>query len=234
VIGYAGRLIEAKRAHPGDDLLSAIAQTGDDGDRLTDGELVAMVFLLVAAGHETTMSTLGNAIHSLLRNPDQLARLRANPRLLPAALDELFRYDGGVSMATFRFTKEEIQLGGVTIPAGEIVVAALGSAGRDGTRFADADRLDIARQVGGSLAFGHGIHYCVGAQLGKLEVEVAIGRLLARFPGLRLAVDPAELRWKSSTLMHGLVALPVRLRNHGSKTNGIHNSGSAPNWSRIV
>jgi len=211
VIDYAGRLIELKRVQPGDDLLSAIVQTSEDGDRLTDGELVAMVFLLVAAGHETTMSTFGNAMHSLLRNPDQLARVRADPALLPAALDELFRYDGGVSLATFRFTKEDIALGGVTIPAGEIVVAALGSAGRDPAKFPDPDRLDVTRPVSGSLAFGHGIHYCIGAQLGKLEVQLGIARLLARFPHVRLAVDPTELHWKPSTLMHGLVALPVRL-----------------------
>jgi len=234
VIGYAGRLIQAKRTAPGDDLLSAMAQVGDDGDLLTHGELVAMVFLLVAAGHETTLSTFGNAIHSLLRNPEQLAMLRADPALLPAALDELFRYDGGVSLATFRFTKEEIQLDGATIPAGEIVVVSLGSAGRDRAKFHDPDRLDITRQVSGSLAFGHGIHYCIGAQLGKLEIEVGIGRLLARFPDLSLTVEPAELRWKSSTLMHGLVTLPVRLHNPGCEVIQTINSGSALNWSRIV
>ena len=212
VISYAGRLIEAKRAAPGDDLLSAMVQVSDGGDRLTRGELVAMVFLLVAAGHETTMSTLGNAFHSLLRHADQLAALLANPGLLTTtAFEELLRYDGGVSLATFRFTTQDIPVDGRTIPAGEIVVLALGSAGRDPAKFEDADRLDLTRHVHGSLVFGKGIHYCIGAQLGRVEVELAIGRLLARFPGVRLAVEPARLRWKSSNLMHGLVSLPVTL-----------------------
>ena len=125
VIDYAGRLIAAKRAAPGGDLLSAMVQARDGDDLLTDGELIAMVFLLVAAGHETTMSTLGNAIHSLLRNPDQLAKLRSDPGLLAGtAFDELVRYDAGVSLATFRFTTADIPLGGVTIPAGEILAAS--------------------------------------------------------------------------------------------------------------
>lgn len=211
MIEYTGQLIEAKRADPGDDLLSALTQAGDDGDVLTQGELVAMAFLLVAAGHETTTSTFGNALHSLLTHPRQLARLGAEPGLVAGALDELFRYDGGVSLATFRFTREAIALGGVTIPAGEIVVVSVGSAGRDGNRFSSPDTLDITRQVSASMAFGHGIHYCLGAQLGKVEVEVGIRRLLARFPQVRLAVEPAELPWKSSTLMHGLLRLPVTL-----------------------
>jgi len=227
VIGYAERLIAAKRSAPAEDspskdlpredlpredLLSAMVQAVDGGDRLTDGELVAMVFLLVAAGHETTMCTLGNAFHSLLRNPDQLALLRARPELLTStAFDELARYDSGVSLATFRFTTEELSVGGVTIPAGEIVVAAIGSAGRDGKHHPDADQLDLCRQVNGSLAFGLGLHYCVGAQLARLEVELAVGRLLARYPTVRLAVPPEELAWKSSNLMHGLAALPVLL-----------------------
>jgi len=212
VIDYAGRLIEAKRSAPGDDLLSAMVQVRADGDRLTDGELVAMVFLLVAAGHETTMSTLGNAIHSLLRNPDQLAKLKADPDLLTTtAFDELVRYDAGVSLATFRFTTSAIPLDGVTIPAGEIVVVSLGSAGRDARRFADADRLDLTRRINSSLAFGKGLHYCIGAPLGRMEVEIAIGRLLSRYPDLRLTVDPTELTWKPSNLMHALVALPVTL-----------------------
>jgi cytochrome P450 len=212
VIDYAGRLIVSKRSSPGDDLLSAMVQARADGDQLTVGELVAMVFLLVAAGHETTMSTLGNAIHSLLRNPDQLAKLRANPDLLTTtAFEELVRYDPGVSLATFRFTTAPIPLAGVTIPAGEIVVVALGSAGRDARRYADADRLDLTRRINGGLAFGKGIHYCIGAPLGRMEVEIAIGRLIARFPDMRLAVEPSELRWKSSNLMHGLLALPVML-----------------------
>jgi cytochrome P450 len=211
MIDYSGKLIEAKRSRPGDDLLSTIVSASDDGDRLTHGELVAMVFLLVAAGHEATMNTLGNALHALLTNPDQLAKLRANPDLLhTTALDELQRYDGGVGLATFRFTKEEIPLGGVTIPAGEIVVVSLTSANRDEAKYDDPDLLDISRPAHGHLAFGHGIHYCVGAQLGKVQVETAIARLIARFPDIALAVPPDQLAWKTSNLMRGLESLPVR------------------------
>lgn len=213
LIEYAGRLIEAKRANPGDDLLSTIVATSDDGDRLTHGELVAMVFLLVAAGHEATMNTIGNAIHALLCHPGELAKLRANPDLmLTTALDELQRYDGGVGLATFRFTLEEISLGGVTIPPGEIVVVSLTSANRDVAKFVDPDDLDITRTAHGHLAFGHGIHYCVGAQLGKMQVELALSRLVTRFPELTLAVPAEELNWKTSNLMRGLDTLPVRPR----------------------
>jgi len=211
VVEYAGTLIDAKRREPGDDMVSALVQVGDETDQLSRGELVAMVFLLVAAGHETTMSTFGNALHSLLRHPDQLDLLRDDPALLPAALDELFRYDGGVSLGTFRFTAADLPVGGVTIPAGEIVVVSMGSAGRDSGRFPDADRLDVTRHVSGSLAFGHGIHYCIGAQLGRLEVELGIRGLLRHYPKVRLAVEADELTWKTSTLMHGLTALPARL-----------------------
>jgi cytochrome P450 len=212
MIEYAGRLIAEKRSNPADDLLSTIVSVSDDGDQLTHGELVAMVFLLVAAGHEATMNTLGNALHALLTNPGELARLRANPGLLhTTALDELQRYDGGVGLATFRFTKEEIPLNGVTIPAGEIVVVSLTSANRDEARYDDPDLLDISRSAHQHLAFGHGIHYCVGAQLGKIQVVTAIGRLIERFPNLTLAVPADQLKWKTSNLMRGLESLPVHL-----------------------
>lgn len=211
VIEYSNGLIEAKRVNPGEDMLSALVQVSEDGDALTRSELVAMIFLLVVAGHETTMHTLGNAVHSLLTHPDQLETLRANPALMPGAADELMRYDGGVGVATFRFTKEDIALDGVTIPAGEVVVLSLGSANRDGAKFEDPDRLDITRHPLGNLAFGHGIHYCIGAPLAKLEVEIGLGRLINRFPDMRLAAEPQQLRWKNSNLMKGLVTLPVRV-----------------------
>ena len=209
VIDYSNRLIEAKRANPGEDMLSALVEASEDGDRLTRSELVAMIFLLVVAGHETTMHTLGNAVHSLLMYPDQLAKLRGDLSLMPGAVEELMRYDGGVGVATFRFTKEDIVLDGVTIPAGEVVVLSLGSANRDGAKFEDPDRLDVTRHPIGSLAFGHGIHFCIGAPLAKLEVEIGLARLLTRFPDLKLAAEPEQLRWKDSNLMKGLVTLPV-------------------------
>lgn len=209
VIDYSNRLIEAKRANPGEDMLSALVEASEDGDQLTRSELVAMIFLLVVAGHETTMHTLGNAVHSLLLHPDQLEALRANPALMPGAVEELMRYDGGVGVATFRFTKEDITLGEVTIPQGEVVVLSLGSANRDSEKFEDPDRLDITRHPVGSLAFGYGIHFCIGAPLAKLEAEIGLARLFDRFPDMKLATEPQQLQWKNSNLMKGLVALPV-------------------------
>jgi cytochrome P450 len=211
VTRFTEDLIEAKNAVPGDDMFSALVEAAEDGDRLTKDELVAMVFLLVVAGHDTTLSMIGNGVYALLRNPDQLALLRKDPSLLPGAVEELLRYEGSVSLATFRFTTDDVPLAGVTIPAGEIVVVALGSANRDTEKFDHADQLDITRRLGSHLAFGHGIHYCAGAPLGRLQVEIAIGRLLDRYPKLALAAAPEDLRWKSSTIMHGLVSLPVTL-----------------------
>ena len=183
----------------------------EDGDRLTQSELVAMIFLLVIAGSETPTNQLGNAIYHLLTHPDDLARLRADLSIMPAAVEELMRFDGGVGTASFRFTTADIPLGDVVIPAGEVLVLSLASANRDPSHFPDADVLDLTRQPRGALAFGHGIHYCIGAPLAKLTLETALGRLITRFPQLRLAVPPAELRWKTSTLVHGLEALPVQI-----------------------
>jgi len=209
---YVIRLANAKRLNPGDDMLSVLA-TADEGEGgLTEGELVAMVFLLLVAGHETTMNLLGNGTLALLRHPDQFAALRADPSLLPNAIEEFLRYDGPVSLASFRFTTEDLTLGDITVPAGEILAVSTGSAGRDESKFENADTLDITRPTNGHhLAFGHGIHYCVGAALARLEGEIAFGRLLERFPNLALAQEPETLAWRNSTLMHGLVTLPVRL-----------------------
>lgn len=211
LIEYANALIDAKRATPDDGLVSALVRVTDDGDRLTQSELVAMIFLLVIAGTETPANQFGNAVYHLLTNPGELARLQADPALMPAAVEELLRYDGGVGTASFRFTTADIPLGDVVIPAGEMVVLSLNSADRDSSRFADADRLDLDRNPRGILTFGHGVHYCIGAPLAKLMLEIGLSGLITRYPGLRLAVPPGELRWKNSTLVHGLVALPVVL-----------------------
>jgi cytochrome P450 len=209
---YLHELIAAKRADPVDDMLSALIQARDDGDRLDEAELVSMAFLLLVAGHETTVNLIANGTLALLQHPDQRAALRADPALLPGAIEEFLRYDGPISHATIRYTTEPVEIGGVTIPGGEFVVIALGSANRDDDRFADADRLDVTRPAGGHLAFGHGIHFCVGAPLARLEGQIAIGRLFDRFPDLALAVDANELRWRHSTLLRGLESLPVRLQ----------------------
>ncbi|TDP97338.1 cytochrome P450 family protein [Labedaea rhizosphaerae] len=213
VIAYSEKLIAMKRESPGEDLLSALVQASDDGDRLTKGELVAMMFILVVAGHETTMNMLGNGTYSLLKHPDQLHLLLSEPSLMHDAVEELLRYDGAVSLGTFRFTTEEIALDGLTIPAGEILALSLGSANRDPAKFPDPDRLDIARKLTGNLAFGHGVHRCVGAPLGRVLVEIGLDRLLRTYPRLELAGTPQELAWKNSTLMHGLVTLPLRMND---------------------
>jgi cytochrome P450 len=212
MFAYLTSLVESKREVATEDLLSDLVHASDNGDQLSPHELLAMAFLLLVAGHETTVNLIGNGVLSLLRHPKQLAKLRKNPSLLPNAVEEILRFEGPVNLATLRFTTEPIQLGDVEIPAGEFVMVSLLGANRDEDRFPGADRLDITRAVGGHLAFGHGIHYCVGAPLARLEAEIALGRLLTRFDDLALATDPGELRGRESTLVHGLERLPVRLR----------------------
>jgi cytochrome P450 len=209
---YLNQLIAAKRTDPADDLLSALIQARDDGDSLTEVELVSMAFLLLVAGHETTVNLIANGVLALLRDPAQLAVLRADPALLPGAVDEFLRYDGPINHAMLRYTTAPVDLGGTTIPADEFVLVSLSSANRDDARFPNADHLDVTRAAGGHLAFGHGIHFCLGAPLARLEGQIAIGRLLDRFPDLALATAPATLRWRNTTLLRGLESLPVRLR----------------------
>lgn len=204
-------LIEDKRAHPGDDLISQLIQVSDNDDQLSDHELLTMSILLLGAGFETTVNLIGNGVLSLLRHPDQLALLQTDPALLPGAVEEFLRHEGPVNIATLRFTTEPVRVGGVDIPADQFVLISLLAANRDQRRFADPDRLDITRPPSAHLAFGHGIHYCLGAPLARLEAQIAIGALLRRFPSLHLAAEPEHLRWRESTLMHGLHELPVRL-----------------------
>ncbi|HEX6359196.1 cytochrome P450 [Actinophytocola sp.] len=210
--GYLRALIDAKRANPADDMLSALVQTQDDGDELTDVELVSMAFLLLVAGHETTVNLIANGVLALLRNPDQLAALRGDPGLLPGAIEEFLRYDSPVNHATLRYTVEPTEIGGTTIPEGEFVVVSVTSANRDEARFGGgAETLDVTRPAGGHMAFGHGIHFCLGAPLARLEGQIAIGRLLDRFPNMTLATNADNLRWRNSTLLRGLEKLPVRV-----------------------
>jgi cytochrome P450 len=208
---YLGELVAAKRADPGDDMMSALVQAQDEGDALTERELRSMGFLLLVAGHETTVNLIGNGTLALIENPDQLAELRADLSLLPRAIEELLRYEGPLNHATLRFTLEDVEIGGVVVPEGEFVIVSLLSANRDTDRFPDADRLDIRRDQGGHLAFGHGIHYCLGAPLARLEAEIAFTGLLSRFDRIELAVPSDELEWRPGTLIRGLERLPVRL-----------------------
>jgi cytochrome P450 len=208
---YFAELVAAKRRAPGDDLVSALIEAQDAGDALDGGELLAMMFLLLVAGHETTVNLIGSGTLALLLAPAQLARLRSEPELLPSAVEELLRYANPLNHATERFTLEDVVIGGVTIPALEWVVCATSSGNHDSARFPSAASLDVGRDATGHLAFGHGIHYCLGAPLARLEGEIAFGSLLARFPEISLAVPPSSLRWRPSSLIHGLESLPVRL-----------------------
>ncbi|SHF33151.1 cytochrome P450 family protein [Streptoalloteichus hindustanus] len=209
LVNYLTEQIERKRREPGDDMFSALVTARDDGDQLSEEELLAMVFLLLVAGHETTVNLVANGVWSLLRHPDQMARLRGDLGLLPNAVEEFLRFESPVNVATFRFTSEPVRIGDVEIPEGEIVMVSLGSGNRDGDRFPDPDQLDIDRGLGGHLAFGHGIHYCLGAPLARLEAEIAFRDLLTRFDRIELVDE--ELEWRNSQLMRGLVQLPLRL-----------------------
>jgi cytochrome P450 len=209
--GYFQALIATRRREPADDLLSALISARDDKDRLSENELLSMAFLLLVAGHETTVNLIASGVLALLLNPGELARLRADHSLLGAAVEELLRYVNPVNNATFRFTGEPVEIGGVPIGPGEVVLVSLSGANRDPSRYADPERLDLGRDSRGHLAFGHGIHYCLGAPLARLEAEIAFTGLLERFGSMTLAVPPNALRWRPSTLIHGLESLPVRL-----------------------
>ena len=211
---YFTGLIAAKRAKPGDDLVSALVVARDNAgaaDGLTGNELLSTVFLLVMAGFDTTVNLLASGALALLTHPGEKTRLRQDPSLLPAAVEELLRFTNPVNHANDRFTIEDVPVGDVVIPAGEWVLPAISSADRDPAQFPDPDRLDLGRDTSGHVAFGHGVHYCLGAPLARMEAEVALGALLARFPEISLAVLPSELRWRPVSLMNGLESLPVRL-----------------------
>jgi cytochrome P450 len=211
IVGYIRELISAKRGRPGDDLLSALIAVHDEGDRLTDDELISMVYLFLIAGHETTVNLIGNGMLALLTEPARWSRVAADPELLPGVVEEVLRYDGPVQSASFRTAMEPVELGGRHIPAGASVLVCLLSANRDGDRFTEPDRLDLDRPATPNLAFGHGIHYCLGAPLARLEGRIAFGGLARRFPDMRLAVPVEEITWRPSLLLRGLTSLPVRL-----------------------
>jgi cytochrome P450 len=201
--------LAAERARePRGDLLTALAQAEEAGDRLTPDELVSNLILLLIAGHETTMNLIGNGVHALLRHPAELARLREDPSLAPAAVEELLRYDSPVQLV-IRFTRDELELGGRTIPKGARVMLLLGAANHDPARFADPDRLDLDRGDRGHLAFGGGPHFCLGNALARLEGEVVIPALVRRFPGLRLLDDAP--RYRPTMTLRGLEELRLGL-----------------------
>ena len=208
--GYLSTLIEAKRETPDDGLISALIADADD-DRLSHEELVAMAMMLLIAGHETTVNLIGNGLLALRTHPEQRDLLRARPELLSAAVEEFLRFDSPVHSTPARFAAEDVEYAGVVIPAGAVVILSLAAANRDPDRFPDAAELRVDREAVGHTAFGHGLHHCLGAQLARIEGQEAIGALLATRPDMELAVDPAELAYRHSTLVRGLRTLPVRL-----------------------
>ncbi|HEY4418981.1 MAG TPA: cytochrome P450 [Pseudonocardia sp.] len=208
---YLSALIEQKRRQPDDALISGLIEVAEDGDRLSQAELVGMAMMLLIAGHETTVNLIGNGLLALLTHPEQLALLRARPELLPSAIEEFLRWDAPVHSTPSRFAAEDVEYSGVTIPAGSIVQLSLAAANRDQERFTDSEELRVDRDVTGHVAFGHGLHHCLGAQLARIEGQEAIGMLLARRPELALAIDPQELLHRRSTLIRGLTTLPVEL-----------------------
>ncbi|WP_062214452.1 cytochrome P450 [Streptomyces sp. NBRC 109706] len=209
VADYTADLITTKRSHPGDDLLDHLIATRDNGDHLNEDELVSLAVLLLIAGHETTTNFLGNALLALLQHPQALTHLRDHPDQIPHALDELLRYDGPINTATFRHTTHDIPLGDTTIPAGTAVLISPAAANHDPQRFPHPDQLDLTRDPTGHLAFGHGIHRCLGAPLAKAEADIALTTTLTRFPNLRLAIPPDQLHWRHTRLTRGLTTLPL-------------------------
>ncbi|MFF7920146.1 cytochrome P450 [Streptomyces mirabilis] len=209
MLGFLTQLLADKRKKPADDLLSDLIAVRDEGDRLSEDELMSLAFLILFAGYENTVQLIGNAILGLLTHPDQLAALRANPERFPNAVEEFARHEGPALLAIRRFPVEDVTIGAVTVPAGETVLLSLAAANRDPARFPDPERLDLGRDASGHLALGRGIHYCVGAPLARLETEIAVSALLERLPDLALDADPAELRWRPSLRARGLLALPV-------------------------
>ncbi|WP_236031650.1 cytochrome P450 [Ktedonospora formicarum] len=209
LLGYLKKLIKARRAQPTDDLITALVLARDEGDHLSEDEILAMIFLLLVAGHETTVNLIGSGTFALLEHPNQLARLQAEPVLIKTAIEELLRFTCPVEMATERYAREDITLAGVTIPHGELVMAVLGSANRDAKYFDNPDELDIARERNRHLAFGQGAHYCLGAPLSRLEGQIAIQTLLQRMPNLSLSIPSEQIRWRGGFVLRGIEALPV-------------------------
>jgi cytochrome P450 len=212
---YLAELIHRKRREPGDDLISGLIGAVDEGEHLTENEAAAMAFILLFAGFETTVNLIGNGMYALLRHPVLRAVLQDALRagdsgLLAGAVEELLRYDGPVELATWRYATEPLTVGGQAVAAGDPVLVVLAAANRDPARFAEPDVLDLSRRDNQHLGFGHGIHYCLGAPLARLEGQTALTALLTRVPDLVLGADPAELRWRGGLIMRGLRTLPVR------------------------
>jgi cytochrome P450 len=213
LVAYLGELLDLKRRAPGIDLVTDLVVAADRDGALTEQEMTSTIFQLVVAGHDTTTSLIGNGTVALLRHPAQRDAVVADPSLVPRLVEECLRWDAPVPHSTFRYTTEEVRLGGAVIPAYAQVIVSLAAANRDPARFRDAESFDIRRSDAGHLAFGHGIHHCLGAPLARLEGRIALGALHRHFPAMRLAVDASDLRWNhgDGLVLRGLTELPVLL-----------------------
>jgi cytochrome P450 len=206
---YMRGLIARRREQPGEDLISALVQAEEAGDRMDMDELLGMVFLLLVAGHETTVNLISSGMLALLQHPDQLARLRAEPALIGSAIEELLRYVSPLEVATERYAREDLDVAGSRIRRGEVALPVIGSANRDERQFAEPDVLDLAREPNPHVAFGLGIHYCLGSPLARLEGQIAVGALVRRFPNLRLAQPAEAVRWRRGIFIRGPERVPL-------------------------
>ncbi len=211
LIGFLDSLVKLRRREPDDGLITALVAAEQAGDRLSSDELLAMLFLLLFAGHETTVNLIGSGMLALIDNPEQLQLLIQQPALAEPAVEELLRYTNPVQFGASRIALEDVELGGVAIQKSSVVVAMLSSANRDAAVFNNPEQLDITRQPNRHLAFGLGIHFCLGAPLARMEGQIAFNKLLERFPNIRLAVPRDQIRWRASPVFRGLESLPVYL-----------------------
>jgi cytochrome P450 len=209
-IRYMKHLVELKRAEPDSSLVSALVVAESDGGKLSRDELLAMITILLTAGHETTTNLIGNGTLSLLQDSDALSQLKSEPEIINAAVEELLRHSGPVETSTQRFTLEDVEIAGTVIPKGSLVLAGIASANHDPAQFVDAHKLILTRQPNRHLTFGEGGHYCVGAALARAEGRIAFSDLFQRYPNLRLAVPAEKLKWRPGMVLRGLDHLPVR------------------------
>jgi pimeloyl-[acyl-carrier protein] synthase len=207
LMGCFTDLMRQRRLQPREDIISGLLEAHDQGDRLSEAELLGTCILLLIAGHETTIHLLGNGLYTLLRHPDQLALLKQRPELIASTVEEILRFEGPAQRATFRFARETFVFQGATITQGQQVSAVLGAANRDPAQFPDADRFDIMRDPNRHLGFGVGMHFCLGASLARAEARIGFTRLLEALPNLRMMSDTPD--WQPSTFFRGLKTLPV-------------------------
>ncbi|PBB06893.1 cytochrome P450 family protein [Salimicrobium humidisoli] len=209
---YLQEWMTSRQENPQDDMISKLIQAEESGDRLSEQELYGVVSLLIIAGHETTVNLISNGMYALMTHPEQMRKLQEQPGLLRPAIEEMLRFEGPVEFSTDRWASETVELQGQTIQRGEHVLVALDAANRDPEAFEDPDVFDITRGRSKHLAFGKGMHFCLGAPLARVEAEVSLQTLLERFPDLQLSTDASDLEWRPGILMRGLTELPVRLK----------------------